>query len=318
MVKFGYSLSTEQLNVKEILDLVVNVENNGFDFAMLSDHFHPWIEKQGQSSFVWSMLGAVSQKTNNLPVGTGVTATILRYHPAILAQAAATAAALMEDRFIFGVGSGENLNEHIIGEGWPPIKVRHEMFRESLEIIRKLWEGNNTNYFGAYYTVEDAKIYTLPKTLPPIIVSAYGPKAAKIAAELGDGLITTSPDEEIVKAYKDNDGDGPMYIQFTVSFDENDEKAIDRAYEIWPIAGFNDPLNTELRLPKYYDKVKKMVKKEDIANSIPYGKDPQKYIEQIQKAIDLGFTHIYLNQVGHEQKKFMEFYRDEIISNFTG
>jgi G6PDH family F420-dependent oxidoreductase len=315
MAKFGYSLSAEQLTVDETVKLAHDVEKMEFEFAMISDHFHPWTESEGQSAFVWSMLGALSQVTDSLEIGTGVTALLLRYHPAIIAQAAATVATLMEGRFVFGVGAGENLNEHIVGEGWPPVTIRHEMFAEAIDIIKTLWRGEKSNYYGNYYTIEDAKIYTLPDKLPPIIISAYGPKAAKIAGEMGDGLITTSPNAEVVKTFQDNGGKGkPMYIQFTVSFDEDEEKAIQTAYDIWPIAGYNDPLNTELRLPKYFEKAKKMISPGDIAEQIPYGPDPQKYIDKITEALDLGFTHIYLNQIGHEQTKFMKFYKEQVIT----
>jgi len=318
MIKFGYSISSEQLNPSEIVETAKKAEEYGFDFIMISDHFHPWIDKQGESAFVWSMIGAMSQVTDVIPIGTGVTATTIRIHPAILAQATATVARLLGDnRFLFGIGSGENLNEHVVGEGWPPIEIRHAMFRESIEIIKELWKGKNTTIYGNFYTVEDARIYTTPDNIPPIIVSAYGSKAAKIAGELGDGLVTTMVDEKVVQTFKDNGGNGkPMYIQFSVSYDEDEEKAIDNAYNIWPIAGLKGNLNTELRTPMDYEKAIQMVKKEDISEAMPCGPNLTKYKEQIQQAIDSGFDHIYLNQVGKEQEKFMQFYKTHIIPVF--
>lgn len=317
MAEFGFSLSSEQLAPQEMINLSKKAEQIDFDFLMMSDHFHPWVDAQGQSPFIWSVLGGASQVTSTIPIATGVTATIMRIHPVILAQATATTAAMMEGRFRFGVGSGENLNEHIIGEGWPPVQVRHSMFRESIEIIRELWKGENTNYYGEHYTVEDARIYSLPQNPPPIIVSAFGPQAAKIAGEMGDALVTTSPNEEVIKAFKDNGGKGkPMYIQFTVCFGDDEEKCAELAVKQWPIAGFKGPVNTEFRRPKDFEAAAAMVTKDTIKESMPCGPNIKKYKESIEKALDLGFTHIYLNQVGHEQEKFMRFYKEKLIPLF--
>ena len=169
-------------------------EDAGFTFALISDHFHPWIDRQGQSPFVWGVLGAIAQATDRLVVGTGVTCPTIRTHPAIIAQAAATAAALMPDRFFLGLGTGENLNEHVVGRGWPSLDVRTEMLEEAVEVIRELWKGDLTNHRGPHFTVENARLYTLPERLPPIHLAAGGPKAAEQAGEIGDGLIATGPE----------------------------------------------------------------------------------------------------------------------------
>ncbi|MEP7359384.1 MAG: TIGR03557 family F420-dependent LLM class oxidoreductase, partial [Anaerolineales bacterium] len=196
-MEFGYALSSEEHAPAKLVANARRAEEAGFTFALISDHFHPWVDQQGESPFVWGIIGAISQVTEKLRLGTGVTCPILRIHPAILAQAVATAASLMPGRFFLGVGTGENLNEHITGEHWPPIETRQLMLREAVQIIRQLWQGESTTIYGDYFTVENARIYTLPDELPPIYVAAGGPKSGELAGEIGDGLISTEADEEV-------------------------------------------------------------------------------------------------------------------------
>ena len=208
MIEIGYKLCSEEHRPDELVGYSMRAEEAGFGFAMISDHYHPWVDRQGHSPFVWNVIGGVAQVTDKLRLGTGVTCPTIRIHPAIIAQAAATSAAMMPGRFILGLGSGENLNEHILGDRWPPADVRLEMLEEAVEVIRLLWEGGQQSYYGEYYTVENARIYTLPDKLPPIMIAASGPKAAEVAGRIGDGFIGVAPSEEVIKEFRKAGGKG--------------------------------------------------------------------------------------------------------------
>ena len=218
MPELGYTVLSEEHGPDAITSSVAAAEDRGFDFAMISDHFHPWTTAQGQSPFVWGVLGSIAEATSTIPVGTAVTAPIIRIHPAIVAQAAATAATQLPERFVFGVGTGEQLNEHVVGERWPPHDRRLEMLEEAIEIIRLLWEGGTKTYRGAQYTVEDARVFTLPDELPPIVVAAGGQRAAAAAGHYGDGLMTTAPDEDLIARFEaaNDDTAGQYYGQLDV------------------------------------------------------------------------------------------------------
>src|SRR4051795_7869722 len=217
MAQIGYSLSSEEHSPQDIVKWAELAEKAGFGFALISDHYHPWTDRQGHAGFVWAMIGAIAQRTERLVLGTGVTCPTIRIHPAILAQAAATAATLMPGRFFLGVGSGENLNEHILGDKWPPADVRQEMLEESIAVMRQLWEGGSQSFYGDYYVVENARVYDLPNDPVPVMVAASGTNAAELAARVGDGLISTSPDNEIVQTFQSGgDRQRPVYGQMTV------------------------------------------------------------------------------------------------------
>ena len=209
MTVIGFALSSEEHSAPELLDFAVAAEQAGFSDLMISDHFHPWIDEQGQSPFVWSVIGAIGAATG-MRVGTGVTCPTVRIHPAIIAQAAATSATLCKGGFFLGVGSGENLNEHILGDRWPTADERLAMLQEAVEVIRLLWEGGTQSFDGTFYAVDNARIYSLPDELPPITVSGFGPKATELAARIGDGYVNTSPDSELVQKYRDSGGTGPV------------------------------------------------------------------------------------------------------------
>jgi len=318
MVELGYAISTEEHLPRDLVKNARTAEDTGFTFALISDHFHPWIDKQGQSPFVWSVLGAIAMNTDRLVVGTGVTAPIIRIHPAIIAQAAATVGAMMPGRFFLGVGTGENLNEHITGERWPAFDVRADMLDEAVVIIRTLWEGGEQSFYGAYYTVENARIYTLPDPLPLIMVAAAGEKSADLAAEIGDGLISTSPDKKIVDTFDQAGGDGPKYGQFTVCVANNEKTARKTAYEWWPTAAVKGELGQELPTPAHFEQAAQMVTEDQVAEAIICGNDPQKHLDMIQKFIDAGFDHIYVHQVGPDQQVFFDFYKRHILPEFQG
>ncbi|MEP6984736.1 MAG: TIGR03557 family F420-dependent LLM class oxidoreductase, partial [Chloroflexota bacterium] len=305
MVQLGYSISSEEHQAQKLVEYAVQAEQIGFTFALISDHYHPWINKQGQSPFVWSVLGAIAQATTKLRIGTGVTCPIIRIHPAIIAQAAATVATLMPGRFFLGVGTGENLNEHITGEKWPPYDTRTKMLEEAVEVIRLLWQGGSQSYEGQYYTVENAQVYSLPDELPPIMVAASGEKSGELAARIGDGLITTAPDKEVVQNFKKaKTGKRPMYGQVSVCWAASEAKAIKTAHEWWPTAGLGGEMTQVLPTPIHFEQATETVREEDVAKNVICGNDPKKHLEAIQKFVDLGFDYVYVHQIGPDQEGF--------------
>jgi G6PDH family F420-dependent oxidoreductase len=277
------------------------------------------MDSQGQSPFVWATIGGIAQRTSQLVLGTGVTAPIMRIHPAIIAQAAATAADMMPGRFFLGVGTGENLNEHVTGEHWPPISIRQEMLAEAVEIIRELWQGGYTTIQGDYYTVENARIYTLPETPPDIHVAASGAESGELAGMIGDGLISTSPDKETVQAFEDAGGGGkPRYGQMTVCWAKDEEQAKQTALEYWGYTALGGQLSQELALPKYFQEAaQKLVTPDTVAESVVCGPDAAKYHEEIKTYVDAGFTHVYIHQVGPDQDGFFQFAKQELLPTYS-
>ena len=319
MVQLGYKLSSEEFGPRELVGLARRAEDAGFAFALISDHYHPWTDAQGQSPFVWSVLGGIAHETTRLRVGTGVTCPSIRIHPAIVAQAAATAAAMFEGRFFLGLGTGENLNEHVVAQGWPSTEVRQEMLAEAIEVIRLLWQGGLRSHRGVYYVVETARLYTLPKTPPPIMLAVGGPKSAAIAARLGDGLIGTAPDPEMMKAFERAGGRRkPRYGELTVCWAESEAKARKVARKIWPTAVVASSLHWELPLPSHFEDATEDVTEDQVAEEIVCGPDPARHLEKIREYIKGGFDHVCIHQVGPDQEGFMRFYAREILPKLTG
>ena len=317
MVQIGYALSSEEFSPTALVRNAQRAEEAGFTFALISDHYHPWIDRQGQSAFVWGVIGGIAQVTERLHLGTGVTCPTFRMHPAIVAQAAATAATMMPGRFFLGVGTGENLNEHILGDRWPPHDVRLDMLEEAVEIIRLLWEGGTQTYRGDYYVVEDARVYTLPDELPAIVVAASGPKMAEAAGRFGDGLCSTAPEQELVERFTAAGGNGkPRYGQFAVCWAPDEATARRTAFEYWPNAGLTGELSQILPTPAHFEQAVQMVREEDVAEGIVCGPDPARHLEQIQRYIDAGFDHVYIHQIGPDQEGFCQFYAQEILPKF--
>jgi G6PDH family F420-dependent oxidoreductase len=292
------------------------VEQAGFSFALISDHFYPWVDAQGHSPFVWSVIGAIAHATERLELGTGVTCPTIRIHPAIVAQAAATVAAMMPGRFFLGVGTGENLNERILGDSWPPHDVRMELLEEAVEVIRLLWQGGSQSHHGKHYTVENARLYTLPDELPRIVVAAAGPRAAKAAGRIGDGLCSTAPEAGIIKEYTSAGGKGPRYGQATVCWAPSEAEARRTALEIWPNAALGGELSQELPTPAHFEQATQNATEEQVAKQVICGPDPRRHIDIIQKYVDAGFDHVYIHQVGPDQEGFIDFYRREILPQF--
>ncbi|MBI4524007.1 MAG: TIGR03557 family F420-dependent LLM class oxidoreductase [Deltaproteobacteria bacterium] len=318
MVKLGYALSSEEHAPHDLARYAHLAEQSGFSFALISDHYHPWIERQGHSPFVWSVIGAISQTTQRLALGTGVTCPTIRIHPAIIAQAAATAALMMPGRFFLGLGTGENLNEHILGTHWPPIDVRQEMLEEAIEILRLLWKGENRSHRGKYYTVENARIFSLPDKPPPILIAGSGPDSARLAGRIADGLISTIPEADLIKAFRTAGGiNKPRYGQMTVCWAEKEDQARRTAREWWPTTAIPGKLMTELATPAEFEAAAEPVTEEAVAKSIVCGPDPSKHVEEINKYANAGFDHVYVHQVGPDQQGFFRFYERDVLPRLS-
>ncbi len=312
MPEYGYAISSEEHLPNDIVRNARLAEEAGFTFALISDHYHPWVDEQGQSPFVWSVIGGIAHATERLRLGTGVTCPMIRIHPAIMAHAAATCAAMMPGRFFLGVGTGENLNEHILGDHWPAPDERLEMLEESIEVMRLLWQGGYQTHRGKHYTVENARLYTLPEEPVEVAVAAAKPLAARLAGRLGDALVTTSADEDVVREYRDAGGSGPVYGQVTCCWGPDEREALETAHRIWPNAGIKGDLSQELPLPSHFEQAAQNVTPEDLAESLPHGPDPARYLEEIRSYADAGIDHIYIHQIGPDQDGFFEFWRNQL------
>ncbi|MCA9858200.1 MAG: TIGR03557 family F420-dependent LLM class oxidoreductase [Thermomicrobiales bacterium] len=313
MVAIGYSLMTEQRSPVDIVADAQLAEQAGFDFATISDHYHPWIEAQGHSGFCWSMLGAISQVTSRLPVTTYVTAPIIRYHPAVIAQAAATMATLMPERFRLGLGSGENLNEHVVGGGFPANDVRQEILEEAVEIIRELWQGDYVTYRGQHFDVERARVFDLPDRLPDIGIAAGGPQAAELAASAGDFLITTVPDPKLIQTYEKAAGPGHAIVgQTPVCWAQDEQGARKTAHKLqgWTVAGWK--VQTELVDPESFQEIADQTTEEQVAETVPSGPDLDQIVDAVKQYVDAGFTEIAITQVGPDQQGFCDIFHNEL------
>jgi coenzyme F420-dependent glucose-6-phosphate dehydrogenase len=310
----GYTLSSEEHGPGALVEQAVRAEQVGFSFAVISDHFHPWIDRQGNSPFVWGVLGSLARATERLPLATGVTCPTTRIHPAIVAQAAATAAALLPGRFSLGVGSGENLNEHILGDRWPGVVERQERLEEAIEVIRLLWEGGLSSHRGRHYTVENARIYSLPEEPPPILVAVAGERSVDLAARAGDGLVGTSPQAESIERFRSGGGEGkPTYGQLHVCWAASEEEARRTAHEWWPNSALSGSFSFELPLPSHFEEAVSVVSEDDVAESIVCGPDPERHIAAIREYLDAGYDHVYVHQVGPDQEGFFGFYERSIL-----
>ena len=304
-MRFGYFLSTEEFTPAELVEQAVLAEEAGFDALWISVHFHPWNDEQGQSPFVWSLIGAISQATS-LPVTTAVTCPSYRISPVVLAQAAATSAVMLEGRFTFGVGSGEALNEHIHGEPWPTADVRLERLEEAIGLIRELWTGETVTHYGKHFTCDSARIYTLPDAPPPIYVSGFGPKATELAARLGDGYITTSPDTELLGQFREASGGKPTQIGMKVAWAPTEEEGVEEAHRLWANSGLPGELAQVLPSPKHFEQASQLVTRESTAQSVSCGPDLEKHLEALQPALDAGFEELYVSNMGRHYREMIE------------
>jgi G6PDH family F420-dependent oxidoreductase len=316
-MQYGYKLSAEGFGPNELVRQAQQAEASGFDFVEISDHFHPWLDSQGHSPFAWTVLGAIAAKTTELGLATGVTCPTVRYHPAIVAQAAATLAIVSDGRFTLGIGSGERLNEHVVGRGFPAVAERQDMLREALEIIRLLWSGGYHSYRGAHLDLEDARVFDLPDELPVIAVAAGGPDAAKVAAQLGDGMFGTEPRAELFGAYHAAGGSGPTYGEVGLAWAEDEASAVKAAFESsrWSFTGWK--VMSELPNPANFEASARFVREEDVANQMPCGPDAAKHLEAIREYEAVGYDHIVLANNGPDPDGFMNFFASELKPQLT-
>jgi coenzyme F420-dependent glucose-6-phosphate dehydrogenase len=313
-VEIGYAISAEEHRPLDLISNAGRAEEVGFPFTLVSDHYHPWIDRQGQSPFVWGVLGAIAAETSTLRVGTGVTCPLIRIHPAIVAQAAATAASLMPGRFFLGVGTGENLNEHVLGDRWPSTEERREMLEEAVDVMRLLWKGDLCSFEGKHYRVVNARIYTLPDDPIEIVIAAGGPEAAELAGRVGDGLVSTSPEAELLRGYADAGGAGPTYGMLTVCWASDEKAARKTALEWWPNAALRGTLGQELPLPSHFEQAAEMVDEDAVAQVVVCGPDPEAHLAGIRKFVDAGYDSVYVHQVGPDQDGFFDFYEREVLT----
>jgi G6PDH family F420-dependent oxidoreductase len=311
-VEIGYKLFAEGYPPQEIVRQAVEAERAGFDFVEVSDHFHPWLYDHGHSGFAWSMLAAIAARTERIGLATGVSCPTIRYHPAIVAQAAATTALLSEDRFALGVGAGERLNEHVVGRGWPSVTERHELLREALEIIRLLWSGGYHSYQGKHLKLEDARVFDLPESPPPIAVAIGGPAGAAIAAELGDGIFATDPDPDLVGAYESAGGDGVKYAEVPLAWAPEEEAAAKSAHGMFRFGLLGWKVLTELPNPVNFEAATELIGVDDVRETFACGPDVERHVEVTKQFADAGFDHLALVNAGPDPDGFFSFFADEL------
>ncbi|MGB3441089.1 MAG: TIGR03557 family F420-dependent LLM class oxidoreductase [Actinophytocola sp.] len=309
MVSIGYFLSCEEFGPRDLVRNAKMAQDAGFERLWISDHYHPWNDTQGQSPFVWSVIGALSEAID-LPVTTAVTCPTVRIHPAVIAQAAATAAVQLEGRFVLGVGSGEALNEHILGAPWPSAGVRLAMLEEAVEVIRLLHQGGTHSHRGEHYTVDNARVYTLPNEPVPVYMSAFGPKAVRLAAKIADGFQCVMPDGDLVRAYREAGGRGPAQGGFKVCHAPTAEEGRTTAHRIWPNDGLPGELPQVLPQPKHFEQASDLVTPDML--DLPVGPDPEDYVKRVRSFVDAGFDEVYVSQIGPLQEEFFRFWRDQV------
>jgi G6PDH family F420-dependent oxidoreductase len=318
MASFGYTLSSEEHPPGELVRNARRAEEEGFDFVSVSDHYHPWVSAQGHSPFVWSVVGAIAASTERIGVGIGVTCPTTRIHPAILAQASATTSLLLGDRFFFGVGTGEALNEHVLGTRWPRPEVRLAMLEEAVDVMRQLWSGETVDHRGEFYEVENARLFDPPATRIPVVVSAFGPTAVDLAARIGDGYWGTSPERELVDRYREAGGSGPRYAQVDVCWAADEAAARATVHEVWPNGGITGQLSQDLPTWTHFEQAAEMVTEDDAVGPRPCGPDPEPYVDAVRQYLDAGYDHLYFHQIGPDQDGFFRFWRDELADRVRG
>ncbi len=315
-MKIGYFLSCEEFGPRELVDQAKLAEQAGFSSLWISDHYHPWVDAQGNSPFVWGVIGALSQATS-LPVTTAVTCPTLRIHPAVIAQAAATAAVQLDGRFIFGVGSGEALNEHILGDPWPSADVRLEMLEEAIELIRELWSGAQVSHDGRHYTAENARIYTLPDSPPPIYVSGFGPKSIDLAARIGDGYCLVTPDADSVSRFREGGGgDKPVHAGAKVCFGADEAACRETAHRLWPNEAMPGELAQILPTPAHFEQTAELVTEELVAQSVVCGPDLDRHAEHLRSYAEAGVDEVFVEQIGGDHAAFFDAYREHVLPQF--
>lgn len=313
MVSVGYTLMCEQAGPSELVDYAVRAERAGFDLAVISDHYNPWLESQGHSPYAWSVLGAVAYATSRLQLMSFVTCPTRRYHPAVVAQKAATVALLSEGRFTLGLGAGENLNEHVVG-AWPHVQQRHDMFDESLQIIRALLNGDRLSFSGEFFDVPEARLWDRPENGVPTAVAISGASSARLAAEYADAVVAVEPDPDLLRLYDDAGGTGARYGQVAICWGPDADECRKRVHEQWRWFGLGWKVNAELPGPESFAAASQFVRPEDVAASVPCGPDVELHVEAVREFVEAGFTHVAVVQVGGEsQPAFLDWAQDELV-----
>jgi G6PDH family F420-dependent oxidoreductase len=313
-MKLGYFLSSEECGPQQLVDLAVKAQAAGFDRLWISDHYHPWNEQQGHSPFVWSAIGAIAQATDGMTLTTAVTCPTIRIHPAIVAQAAATSALLLQGKFRLGLGSGEALNEHILGARWPEADERLEMLEEAIGVIRMLWQGGTHSHRGRHYRVERCRVFDLPDQPPPIAISGFGRKSIELAARIGDGYVTVGPDADAVKLFRKHAREGAL-VQggMKVCWGADEREAVETAHRLWPNEALPGELAQVLPTPEHFEQASELVTPEMVAEEVPCGPDLDQHLEAIGRYADAGFDELYVQQIGPDQDAFFEAYRERVL-----
>ena len=314
-MRIGYTMMCEQAGPRQLVRDVVRAEEAGFDFAVISDHYNPWLDSQGHSPYAWSVLGAVAQATERIPLMTYVTNPTVRYHPAVVAQKAATVALLSEGRFTLGLGAGENLNEHVVGQGWQPANVRHEQLVEAVEIIRRLFAGGYVNFRGTHFQVDSAKLWDLPDEPVQLGIAVSGKQSCTLAGENADLMIATEPKPELGEMFDAAGGKGKRRVgQLGVSYDVDTEAAVRRAHDQFRWFGLGWKVNAELPGPASFEAASQFVTPDDVAAQIPCGSDVDAIVESVKAFADAGFTDLALVQIGGDaQDAFLDWAPEKLL-----
>ncbi|MET8807022.1 LLM class F420-dependent oxidoreductase [Streptomyces sp. NPDC004546] len=313
MPEYGYFLASEEHSPAGLVEQARMAEQAGFRALWISDHFHPWNDAQGQSAFVWSVIGALSEAVS-LPIETAVTCPTVRMHPAVTAQAAATSAVLTEGRFRLGLGTGEALNEHILGDRWPPVHVRLEMLEEAIQVMRRLFTGEEVNHQGTHYTVENARLYTVPEEPVPIDISGFGPKATSLAARVGDGYITMMPEEEMVTQFRKGGGGAkPVSGGTKVCYGTDREDCVRTVRRLWYNELLPGEMGQVLPSPRHFEQLRDLVTEDMVREKVVCGDDADQHVATLTAFADAGFDRVYVNQIGPDQKGFFDFYRTKVL-----
>ncbi|MBV9841241.1 MAG: TIGR03557 family F420-dependent LLM class oxidoreductase [Sphingomonadaceae bacterium] len=313
MAKFGYKLMTEEHGPAALVENAMLAEAVGFDFVSISDHFHPWLEAQGHAPFAWSVLGAIAHATSRIGIATGLTCPIIRYHPAIVAQAAATIAVMSGNRFTLAVGAGERLNEHVTGARWPSVHERHAMVGEAIDICRLLWKGGVQSHVGEHYVLDHARLYDIPDRAIPIVMGVSGPASINVAAEKADGIMATEPDAALVSGFKARTGKGgPAYAEALCVFAPSEQAGLDLARERFSFGSLGWAVNSEVPSVAGFEAATKFIRAEDLADAVSAGPDVERHVAQVRKYLDAGFDHVVLTCPGDDQERFIRFFEKEL------
>lgn len=312
MIELGYKLMSEEHGPRDLVRNAARAEEAGFAFAAISDHFSPWVDEQGHAPFIWPVLGAVATSTTSLKLMTAVTCPIMRYHPAVIAQACATVALMSGDRFTLGLGAGERLNEHVIGAGWPGIVERHERLSEAVDIIQGLLTGETSDYRGRHLQLENARLFDRPESKPDVVIAAAGPRAARLAAEKGDGLIATEPRKDIVAAYREAGGQGPCFAEVALCCATTEQGAQETAHRYFRWSATGWPVQAELPDTRGFTAAAKHISRDVVAEGVSCGPSVEHHIQAVRPYVEAGFDHIILVQVGPDQDFFFKLFEQEL------